>query len=75
MSCVVTLDVSSGLSTGPHLDYRLKVRGRFVDPLKMSFPTGKPIAVKSRERFLAVRDIRLAELDAAQPALVLEAAM
>jgi murein DD-endopeptidase MepM/ murein hydrolase activator NlpD len=66
---------SSGLSTGPHLDYRLNVRGRFVDPLKVNFPTGKPIAVKSRERFLTVRDIRLAELNAARPALILEAAM
>jgi len=66
---------SSGLSTGPHLDYRLQVGGRFVDPLKINFPKGEPIPVKSRERFLALRNIRLAELNAARPAVVLEAAM
>jgi murein DD-endopeptidase MepM/ murein hydrolase activator NlpD len=29
---------STGLSTGPHLDYRLKKRGHFIDPLKYKSP-------------------------------------
>ena len=66
---------SSGLSTGPHLDYRLKVDGRYVDPLRVKFPKGEPIPVQSSERFEMVRARRMQELRAAQPALILEAAM
>jgi len=29
---------ATGLATGPHLDYRLKKRGRFIDPLKFKSP-------------------------------------
>jgi hypothetical protein len=34
---------TTGLSTGPHLDYRVKKDGRFINPLKAKFPSGKPI--------------------------------
>jgi murein DD-endopeptidase MepM/ murein hydrolase activator NlpD len=66
---------SSGLSTGPHLDYRLQVDGRFVDPLKVRFPNGQPVPVKAMARFEDMREKRLAQLREAQPPLVLEAAM
>ncbi len=66
---------SSGLATGPHLDYRLRVDGRFVDPLRVKFPKGEPIPAELRERFGVVRTRRMAELNRAQPALILEAAM
>jgi hypothetical protein len=65
----------SGLATAPHLDYRLKTKGKFVDPLRVKFPKGEPISVSARDRFERVKDSRLAELNAAQPAVVLEAAM
>jgi murein DD-endopeptidase MepM/ murein hydrolase activator NlpD len=66
---------SSGLATGPHLDYRLRVGGRFVDPLRAKFPTGKPIPVKSKEHFDEIKQVRLKELNGASAGLVLEAAM
>lgn len=66
---------SSGLATGPHLDYRLRIDGRFVDPLRVKFPKGDPISVESSDRFEAVLSERMRELNSAQPALVLEAAM
>lgn len=66
---------STGLATAPHLDYRLRRDGRFVDPLKVRFPSGKPVPVKARARFERVRDDLLAELDAASPPLVLEVGM
>lgn len=39
---------SSGLSTGPHLDYRIKYHGKYVNPLAHKF---KPVA-PLREDFL-----------------------
>ena len=65
----------TGLATGPHLDYRLKLGGRFVDPLKVKFPAGRPVTVIAQPRFAQMRDLRLAELLEVSPALVLEAAM
>jgi len=42
---------STGLSTGPHLDYRLAKDGRFRNPLKESFPSGLPIEKREKENF------------------------
>jgi len=33
----------TGVATGPHLDYRCKVDGRFVNPLKINVPSVEPI--------------------------------
>ncbi|MGA1796474.1 MAG: peptidoglycan DD-metalloendopeptidase family protein [bacterium] len=34
---------TTGLSTGPHLDYRVKKGARFINPLKEQYPSGKPL--------------------------------
>jgi hypothetical protein len=47
---------STGLSTGPHLDYRLLKGGRFRNPLKETFPAGLPIRIEELERFQERRD-------------------
>ncbi|MEE8314652.1 MAG: peptidoglycan DD-metalloendopeptidase family protein [Myxococcota bacterium] len=66
---------STGLATGPHLDYRLRIGGRYVDPLKVQFPQGQPVSDLERRRFDEVKERRLTELRQASPSLVLEAAM
>jgi murein DD-endopeptidase MepM/ murein hydrolase activator NlpD len=42
---------STGMATGPHLDYRLKKRGRYTNPLKEDFPRADPVTKSRREEF------------------------
>ncbi len=57
---------STGLSTGPHLDYRLAKEGRFRNPLREKFFSGTPIEKKERVQFQAKRDEMLTWLQGEQ---------
>jgi murein DD-endopeptidase MepM/ murein hydrolase activator NlpD len=56
----------TGLATGPHLDYRVKKGGGFVNPLSLlrSLPPGEPIPAACQAQFQAERDRALALLAA-----------
>ncbi len=54
---------STGLSTGPHLDYRLVKDNQFRNPLKETFPIGIPIEKGEMETFRQRREGMLVWLD------------
>jgi murein DD-endopeptidase MepM/ murein hydrolase activator NlpD len=58
---------SSGLATGPHLDYRMRRDGRFVDPLRIQSPPAAPLDDAERAVFDARKGPLLALLEGAPP--------
>lgn len=47
---------ATGLATGPHLDYRVKHRGSWLNPLNIKSMPADPIAQRDMPAFLAWRD-------------------
>ncbi|MDX2474831.1 MAG: peptidoglycan DD-metalloendopeptidase family protein [Candidatus Krumholzibacteria bacterium] len=47
---------ATGYATGPHLDYRVKRRGQFVNPRTLKLPAAAPVSADLRPRFDALAE-------------------
>jgi len=57
----------SGLATAPHLDYRVQLNGRWIDPLSLKVLPAAPIPQSELADFVAVRDAMRASLESGDP--------
>lgn len=54
---------STGLATGPHLDYRMKIGSRFVNPLTITLPSKKSVSPEQADLFERVKQRHLYTLE------------
>ena len=58
---------STGVSTGPHLDYRVYINGKATDPLKVTSEPAEPLTAASMPDFNLIKERVMAELSGPVP--------
>lgn len=54
----------TGLATGPHLDFRIQLRGQFLNFERLPLPPSDPVSKHDWSEFAAARDHAIAEMPA-----------
>jgi len=57
----------TGLATGPHLDFRIQLRGQFLNFERLGLPTADPVSKRDWANFAAARDQALALMPSRPP--------
>ncbi|WP_462325078.1 peptidoglycan DD-metalloendopeptidase family protein [Desulfoplanes sp.] len=58
---------ATGYATGPHLDFRVKRHGSYINPLRMKSPPTKPVPPKQMDRFREEASLLAREMGAPLP--------
>jgi murein DD-endopeptidase MepM/ murein hydrolase activator NlpD len=64
---VIAYSGNTGLSSGPHLDYRVQRNGRWIDPLSLREVPSAPIAAADLARYYEWRDACRRNLELGEP--------